>query len=125
VQPVSLEDVARLSVEAADGADEVTLDAAGPERLTFAELVRELGRALGRRRLLVPGPTALTVVLTRVLGAFQRDVLLTREEIAGLADELLVSHEPARGRDSFRAWVAKHGSDLGRVYASELARNYR
>jgi hypothetical protein len=52
-------------------------------------------------------------------------VILTREEAAGLAAELLVSHEPPLGRASFREWLAASGGDLGRRYVSELARNFR
>jgi uncharacterized protein YbjT (DUF2867 family) len=39
---------ARICVEAADGPD-IVLDAAGPETITFDELVQGVRRALGRR----------------------------------------------------------------------------
>ena len=40
-------------------------------------------------------------------------------------DDLLVSGAPPLGQTSFRGWVDAHGSELGRAYASELARHYR
>lgn len=125
VQPVSLADTARICVDAASAGEDLVVDAAGPETLSFAALVREIARALGRRRPVVGAPVPLAAALARVIGATVRDVLLTRDEIAGLAAGLLVSAEPPRGRESVRSWLAEHGRQLGRRYASELARNYR
>jgi NADH dehydrogenase len=120
VQPVSAEDVAEIAVTATG-----TVDAAGPEEYSFDELVRLVGAAIGCRRRLVHAPSRLALALGAVVGAARRDVLLTREELAGLQGSLLVSAEPARGRDSFREWLERNGSTLGRAYVSELARNFR
>jgi uncharacterized protein YbjT (DUF2867 family) len=125
VQPVSVEDVARLAVEAGGREDDRRFDAAGPETLTFADVVRLLRRALGSRARLVRAPPGLILALTRVLDVFARDVLITREELEGLRASVLTSHEPPRGRDSFSEWIAANGDVLGRSYVSELARNFR
>jgi uncharacterized protein YbjT (DUF2867 family) len=121
VQPVSAEDVAELAVTTAAG----TVDAAGPEEYSFAELVRLVGAAIGCRRRLVPAPPRVALALGVVVGAARRDVVLTRDELEGLQASLLVSNEPPRGRDSFRAWLERNGSSLGRTYVSELRRNFR
>jgi NADH dehydrogenase len=120
VQPVSAEDVAAIAV-AATG----TVDAAGPEEYSFDELVRLVGAAIGCRRPLVHAPPRLALALGAVVGAARRDVLLTRDELAGLQASLLVSAEQPRGRDSFREWLERNGPTLGRAYVSELARNFR
>jgi uncharacterized protein YbjT (DUF2867 family) len=120
VQPVSAEDVAEIAVTA-----EGTVDAAGPEEYSFAELVRLVGAAIGCRRPLVHVPPRVALALAAVAGAARRDVILTRDELEGLQASLLVSHEPPRGRDSFRDWLERHGAGLGRAYVSELARNFR
>jgi NADH dehydrogenase len=120
VQPVSAEDVAELAVTATG-----TVDAAGPEVYSFDELVRLVAAAVRRPRALVHMPQRLALTLGAVVGAAQRDIVLTREELAGLQASLLVSAEPPRGRDSFREWLERNGSTLGRSYTSELARNFR
>lgn len=125
VQPVSADDVASIAVSAGRGRDDAVLDAAGPEVYAFAELVRLVGLAVGARRALVRAPPGLALALSDLIGRLQRDVLLTRDELAGLMDSLLVSGEPPRGRDSFREWVAANADGLGRRYVSELQRNYR
>jgi uncharacterized protein YbjT (DUF2867 family) len=121
VQPVSAEDVAEIAVTTAAG----TVDAAGPEEYSFAELVRLVGAAIGCRRRLVHAPGRVALALGAVVGAARRDVVLTHEEVEGLQASLLVSHEPPLGRDSFREWLERTGASLGRAYVSELARNFR
>jgi uncharacterized protein YbjT (DUF2867 family) len=120
VQPVSAEDVADIAVSATG-----TVDAAGPETYTFDELVRLVGAAVGRRRRLVHTSPRVALALGKAIGTARRDVVLTVDEAEGLSANLLVSAEPPRGRDSFREWLERNGSGLGRRYVSELARNFR
>jgi NADH dehydrogenase len=121
VQPVSAEDVAEIAVTTAAG----TVDAAGPEEYSFAELVRLVAAAIGCRRPLVPAPPGVALALGAVVGAARRDAVLTRDEFEGLEKSLLVSAAPALGRDSFREWLERNGATLGRAYVSELRRNFR
>ena len=104
----------------------MTVDAAGPEDYTFAELVRLVGVAVGARRPLVRAPGAAVLRLGDLVGAAAaRRRAHARRSSAGLRASLLVSHEPPRGRESFREWVAANADGLGRRYVSELARNFR
>src|SRR3954451_6217033 len=122
VQPVAVEDLARLCIEA--GPDE-TLDAAGPETMTFRQLVDTVREAVGSRARIVGTAPRLALALSRPIGLVVKDVVLTREEVEGLSAGLLVSHQAPRAHRSFRQWVQGMGGSLGRAYASELARNYR
>jgi NADH dehydrogenase len=125
VQPVSAHDLAAIAVGAGAQDEDTAVDAAGAEDYTFAELVRLVGVAVGARRPLLRARPGLVLGLGDVIGRLRRDVVLTRDELAGLTASLLVSHEPPRGRESFREWVAANADGLGRRYVSELARNYR
>lgn len=125
VQPVSVEDVATICADAAEGTESAVLDAAGPETIGYEELVRLVAAAVGSRSRIVHWPRERVLAVARVAGALRRDVVLTAAELAGLEASLLVSEEPPRGTASFRSWVAANGESLGRGYVSELARNYR
>jgi NADH dehydrogenase len=125
VQPVAVEDVAALCIDAGGQEDDVVLDAAGPETLTYDELVRLVRSAVGSGSRVVHWPRARVLTVARVVGVLRRDVLLTDEELAGLETSLLVSAERPAGHASFRSWVAANGETLGRGYVSELARNFR
>ena len=125
VQPISVEDTATICADAAIGEENAVLDAAGPETMSYEELVRLVAAAVGSKARIVHWPARLVLALARATGAVRRDVLLTAEELAGLRASLLVSDEPPLGRASFRSWVAANGEALGRGYVSELARNFR
>lgn len=125
VQPISVEDTATICADAAVGEENAVLDAAGPETMSYEELVRLVAAAVGSKARIVHWPARLVLALARATGAVRRDVVLTAEELAGLRASLLVSDEPPLGRARFRSWVAANGEALGRGYVSELARNFR
>ena len=124
VQPVSVFDTARICVEVGARADDVALDAAGPERFAFEDFVRTIKRATGGRAFIRRAPASLVLATSRIAGVFLRDVVVKPEELGMVRAGLLVSHEPPLGRDSFRAWVADNAESLGRRYTSELRRNF-
>jgi uncharacterized protein YbjT (DUF2867 family) len=125
VQPVAVEDVATLCVDAGGRDTDETFDAAGPEIYTFSDLVRAVGTAVGRQPRIVYVPGGAMLALGRIVGVLTRDVVLNREELDGLRTGLLASHDPPLGRASFSEWLRDHGAGLGRRYVSELARNFR
>ncbi len=125
VQPVYVADLADLAVAAAAAPENTVFDAVGPEAYTFDEFVRLVANKIGSHRRLVHVPPAVALALARGIGWAVRDVTLTREEIAGLAANLLVSAEPPRGATRFSHWLEQYGGNLGAAYASELDRHYR
>jgi NADH dehydrogenase len=125
VQPVSVEDVATICVDAGGGASSAVLDAAGKEILTFEELVSLVAAAVGRHVRIVHMSRRVVLALARLTGTLKRDIMLTAEELAGLEASLLTSAETPLGTVGFRSWVAAFGESLGRGYVPELARNYR
>jgi uncharacterized protein YbjT (DUF2867 family) len=124
VQPVHVEDLARLCTDGARADGDVLVDAAGPETLTFDELVGLVRRAVGARALVVHVPARVMRVAARALGLVVRDVVLTSDEIDGLMAGLLVSHEPPRGEVAFSTWLGEHRGAVGRGYANELRRHF-
>jgi NADH dehydrogenase len=122
VQPVSLRDTARICVDTPVGS---TVDAAGPDTMTFAELVASLRDAIGARARLVRGSAVLTTPLMRLASALLRDVIVTRDELVGLGRSLLTSDAEPLGLDRFADWTTAHAATLGARYVSELGRNFR
>jgi nucleoside-diphosphate-sugar epimerase len=125
VQPVHVDDVADLAVKLAARDDAVEMDAAGPEILTFNEVVDTVRSTVRSRALVVHLPPALVLATTRVIGLAVRDVVLTRDEIRELMGSLLVSDAPPTTPTKFSEWVSAHADSIGRRYSSELGRNFR
>jgi NADH dehydrogenase len=125
VQPVAGEDVAEIATWAAAQPAGLTVDAAGPEIMTYAELVDSVAIAVHRRPRILNMPAGLTLAAGNVVGLFMRDILLTRQELEGLMEELLVSNEAPRGTRRVDDWLLRDAHVLGRSYASELSRHFR
>jgi NADH dehydrogenase len=124
VQPVHVEDLARICIDAGRSDGNQVIDAAGPETMTFDELVGLVRRATGARALVVHVPATIMGLAARAVGLVVRDVVLTPDEIDGLMAGLLVSHEPPRGEIAFSAWLGDHRASVGRRYANELRRHF-
>lgn len=125
LQPIHVDDMARLAVEQGESRANAVLDAVGPERFGYRELVERVRRAVGSRSLVVTVPPMLLLLAARLMSPLLRDVVLTKDEVAGLRANLLVSRGPATGSTRFTDWLSRHAGELGREWASELARHYR
>lgn len=127
IQPIFVEDLAQLAVDAAPGNENVAIDAVGPEVFTYAEMVRMVRDKIGANCLVLPSPQSVTYLAGRFLGLFLNDIVLTRDEIRGLAAGLLVSRSGSEppGQTRLSEWLDRNGHALGRRYASEVQRHYR
>jgi NADH dehydrogenase len=122
VQPVFVEDLAQLAVEASDRRDNYIIDAVGQETYTFNGLVELLKRAIGSRAIFFHVPPAAARLIAGIIGRMTGDVTLTEDEVKGLMTDLLVSHDRPTAPDRLSVWVHQNANELGRHYASEIAR---
>jgi len=125
LQPIYVDDFARLAVEQGPRAENVVIDAIGPETFTYRELVATIAGIIGKKRPLVSFPPSLAYYFAAVLGRIMGDVVVTREEIRGLMDGLLYVDASPKGTTRLTQWATEHRSTLGKRYASELARRSR
>lgn len=124
VRPIYVEDMARLMVEAAEQEENSVCDAVGPETFTFEELVRLISAKVGRPVRVVRVPTHLAYLCTRLTGLVMRDIVLTWEEYKGLTSSLLAPEGPPTGDTRLSQWLSENREQIGRNYASEVARHY-
>jgi uncharacterized protein YbjT (DUF2867 family) len=122
LQPIYVDDLAKLAVEQGRDRGNRTIDAIGPETFTYRELVGQIGGIIGCRRPIISVPPLLGYWAGWVLGKWVGDVMITREEIAGLMQGLLCTQSPPTGQTRLTDWAREHAASLGVHYASELAR---
>jgi uncharacterized protein YbjT (DUF2867 family) len=125
IRPVHVDDLARLAVQAGNSTKTEVIDAVGPERPTFVDLVRFIKEAVGSRSQVVRVPGSLIAPTARLLGLALRDTLLTAEEYQAMADGLADIDGPATGEISLTRWITDHEGALGQTYANELNRHFR
>jgi NADH dehydrogenase len=122
LQPIFVDDLARLAVEATASSENLVRDATGPETFTYRELASTIGQAIGRPRPIVGLPPWLGVAFARLVGQVVGDVVVTPEEVAGLMQGLLATSSPPAGTTALSRWVRQNRETLGRRYSSDLAR---
>lgn len=124
MQPIHVEDFASCALDAMEKPQQrLVIEAVGPETYAFRDLFLLMGRLLGCPRPVVAMPAAWVRAAASVLGWWQRDVLLTADEIRGLMeDRLAVDGAHPAGETKLSVWLREHADELGRSYASELAR---
>jgi uncharacterized protein YbjT (DUF2867 family) len=125
LQPIYVEDMADLVVEAGQHNENVIIDAAGPDVFTFEQLVRLIAEKLERRVRLIHVRPGLAFALAHLIEPVVGDVLITRDEIAGLMANLLISQQAPSGHTHLGDWLTDNAQQVGMRYASELQRHYR
>ncbi len=125
LQPIFVEDLAQLAVQAGARNDNLIWDAVGPDIFTFREMTQIIGQHIGYAKILVAVPPSLALAASKIVSAFVGDVVLTQDEVDGLMAGLLVSSEPPRGTTHLADWLTENKDSIGARYASELARHYQ
>ena len=123
LQPIYVDDLAALALAQGAARENRVVQAIGPETFTYQELVRQIGVLIGASRPLVLVPPDLGYAAGWAIGKLMGDIFITRDEIDGLMANLLyVPGAPPAGSTPLTGWVRQHADELGRHYASELAR---
>ena len=122
LQPIYVDDLAALAVQQGKSMDNAIVDAIGPETFTYRSLVEAVGKIIDKRRPVVSVPPWLGYTVGWMMGRLLRDVLITREEIAGLMANLLYTESEPAGATKLTDWAREHAATLGHHYTSELAR---
>ena len=125
IRPIHIDDLAALAVAAGAERTDTVVDAVGPERPTFLELVTLIREAVGSRSLIVRVPGVAVPALASLLGLVLRDVLLTGDEYRAMSDGLADTDGPATGTISVSDWIRGHADTLGRTYANEIERHFK
>jgi uncharacterized protein YbjT (DUF2867 family) len=125
MQPIFVDDMAELMVRAGAQTENTIADAVGPEIYTFEELLRLIGKLLGRKvRVLRVNPRMLEVIV-KPLDWLTGDLVLQRWEIEGLSADVLVSKKPPLGWTLLSEWLSQNAGNVGEKYLSELRIHFR
>jgi len=122
LQPIYVRDFAQLAVREGQNPDSAVINAIGPETYSFKSLVEKIGDIIGIRRPIVSVSPRLGYMVGALVSRLVRDVVVTREEIAGLMTDLLCVDTVPTGTTRLSEWAQRHKQALGCKYASELAR---
>lgn len=125
IRAIHIEDLARLAVDLGAQRENLVIDAVGPERPTFLELVLMIREGVGSRARIVRVPGAVLPPLSAALGFVLHDVLLTKDEYLAMVDGLADANGPATGNVRISDWITANAERLGVIYANEIDRHFR
>lgn len=122
LQPIFVDDMAKLAVEQGGKSESSIIDAIGPETFSYRELVATIGEIIGKSRPIISVRPSFGHAFGWLLGKMVGDVVITRDEIQGLMSDLLYTNSTPSGETKFTDWARDHADKLGLHYANELAR---
>ena len=124
VQPVFVEDLAKIAVEASTSEGTPIMDAIGPESFTYEEFLKLIARELNRKVAFVHTTPSAGILLGKLIGLLVGDVVLTKDELCGLMLNKLTSIQPPNGKTLFSDWLRDNKHSIGSGYTSELNRHF-
>ena len=122
LQPIYVDDLAKLAVEQGATRENVIINAIGPETFTYRQLAQTIGEIIGVRRPIIPVPPLAGYLAGWFIGKIVGNVMITRPEIEGLMADLLYVDAPPAGQTRLTDWTREHADTLGKIYANELSR---
>jgi len=125
LQPVFVEDLAHISVDATRLPSGTILDAIGPETYTFDQFISIITKSVGSRCRPIRIPPALGIAFGKLIGLAVGDVVLTTDELRGLMCNYLSSNQPPNCPTRFSRWLEENKDFLGTRYSSEIRRHFR
>jgi NADH dehydrogenase len=125
LRPLHVDDMAALMLDHAARTDNTQVDAVGPERFTFRELVENIAEIIDVKKPIVAMNETIGYMVSKLVNPFVGDVIITWEEIVGLMRGILDSKQAAAGPTKLTDWARQHRETLGRKYASEVGRRVK
>jgi nucleoside-diphosphate-sugar epimerase len=125
IRAIHVDDLAQLCVEQGATRSDSVINAVGPERPTFLELVTSIRAAVGSRARIIHLPGTVVPTLASILGLALHDVLLTSDEYRAMSAGLADVGGPATADTVLSEWLDEHGVTLGLRYVNELDRHFR
>lgn len=125
IQPVFVEGVGEIAINAGHKDENIVIHAVGPEIYTFDEFIYLIAEKVHSRAKIVHVGPGLVLWIGRLIGNAVKDVVITKDEIQGLMSNLLVSESPSTAPTRFSEWLTQNADSIGIKYISELRQHYR
>lgn len=120
IQPVHVDDLARLAVLAGKSHENSVIDAVGPEKFKYKELVRTIADVIGKKTIIMPAPEFIGYLAGLLIGKLVGDIMMTRDELRALTAGLLAVDSEPTGTIRLTDWMKDNSESLGKEYAKSL-----
>lgn len=126
LQFVHAEDMAQLIVNCIASKSSYEIDAVGPDKTTFREIIEHCSKTFSTRCRPVGGfNKKLLQYLTYPLNWYFDDILIDGNDLDLMTSGLTCSHDPPTGKISFLDWISENKETLGKEWISSINRYYK
>jgi NADH dehydrogenase len=122
IQPIYVDDLAEIAVRQGALRENSIINAIGTESFTYRELVEKIGEIIGKKRKIIHVSPEVGYFMAYIIGKLVDDIIVTRDEIAGLMGGMLAVNAPPAGQTRLTDWLRQHAETVGKIYTSEMAR---
>ena len=122
IQPIYVDDLAEIAVRQGALRENSIINAIGTESFTYRELVEKIGEIIGKKRKIIHVSPEVGYFMAYIIGKLVDDIIVTRDEIAGLMAGMLAVNAPPAGQTRLTDWLGQHAETVGKRYTSEMAR---
>ena len=122
IQPIYVDDLAEIAVRQGALRENSIINAIGTESFTYRELVEKIGEIIGKKRKIIHVSPEVGYFMAYIIGKLVDDIIVTRDEIAGLMAGMLAVNASPVGQTRLTDWLRQHAETVGKRYTSEMAR---
>lgn len=122
IQPIHVDDLARIALDEGERLDDVTLNIPGPETFPYRKLIQTIGQSIGKNRFILPLPPFVVLFAGALIGRIVGDIMITKDEMTGIMQNLLCVQASPAGTIKLSQWLVENRETIGLRYASDLAR---
>lgn len=122
LQPIFVDDLAKLAIECGKTEESSIIDAIGPETFEYKDLLGLAAKSLGKKLRTLHVSPSIGYYCGKILSWVKKDVTITREEIKGLMDNTLFTESEPAAHTKLSEWMKSNIDMLGIDYHNELDR---
>jgi NADH dehydrogenase len=124
MQPIHAQDYGALIARLSRGDEVGVVDGVGPDVMTYDQLVRSVGGAIGRPPRIIHVHPRLFAQAARVMDRFFKEPTVLKYEVYGcLVNNGVVPRKP-QGQRRLSDWLTERGTTLGQFYAHQDERPF-
>jgi NADH dehydrogenase len=119
LQPLHIEDMAKLATQLIDSNEEKVIDAVGPEVFDYNTFVKIIGKAVGKDPILLHVSPDMFINSAKLLDKFFAEPTLTDYEVHGcLIDNTFKKKQCPQGSLTLGDWLQEN-CNLGKIYVDQ------
>lgn len=125
-QFVHADDMADLIFKSIESDGNEDVDAVGPDRISFKQIITETAKILNTTCIPVTGVhKKITTALSLPFNWMFDDILVDTNDLDLMTTGLTCSHAPPTGTRSLLKWIEENKKDIGKNWTSSIKRYYK